>query len=153
MSYNTIKVKKYSDIIEEYTAAAAITPGQLIELTSAGKVQKHSNAGQNAIPMFALEDALQGKGITDNYAADDQVQVWVAGRGDIVYALLKDGENVAIGDWLESAGDGDLQKHVTGSAGVVEYPEAIVGQALEAVDLSGSSGADPATRRILVRIA
>jgi len=37
MAYNTIKLKKYLDIIEEYTPAASITPGMLLELTSAGK--------------------------------------------------------------------------------------------------------------------
>ena len=149
MSYNTVKVKKYSDIVEEYTAAAAITPGMLLELTSASKVQKHSTAGGNMIPMFALEDELQGNGIDDAYAADDQVQVWVAGRGDMVYALLKDGEDVSVGDYLESAGDGYLKKHTTGTAA---NSNAIVGQALEALDLSGSSGADPSSQRLLIRV-
>lgn len=151
MSKNTVKVKKYFDIVEEYPAAAALLPGHLIELTSAEKVQKHANAGQNVFPMFALEDELQGKGITDAFVADDRVQCWIPTRGDIVQAILKDGENVVAGDMLESAGDGTLQKHVAGSAGVVEYPLAIVGVVVEAVDLSGSSAVDPAAY-VLVRI-
>lgn len=161
MAKNTIKVKKYSDVIEEIGATAvAITPGYLLELTSAGKVQAHATAGGNVLPMFALEDELQGKGIDDAYAASDNVQVWVPYRGDMVYALLNDGENVAIGDFLESAGNGKLRKHVkdsfevesTGDTGTyVNYAESIVGVATEAVDMSDSTGADP-SGRIIVRI-
>lgn len=159
MAYNTIKVKKYSDIIEEYTATAvAITPGYLLEITSAGLVQAHATAQGNVLPMFALEDELQGNPITTNYAASAKIQCWIPGRGDIVYALLKDGETVVIGDFLESAGNGQLQKHVadvesfeSNEAGsITVYPNAIVGQALEAVDLSAS--ANTAAGRILVRI-
>jgi len=151
MGFNTIKLKKYLDIINEYTATAvAITPGMLIELTSANLVQAHSNEGQNVLPMFALEDELQGKGIDDNYAASDKIQCWVAVRGEEVYAILEDGETIVIGDFLESNGAGLLQKH---SADVAEgassneavedltiYTNQIVGIALEAVDLSTSSG-------------
>ena len=145
----TVKLKKYADIINEYPAVAAITPGHLVELTSADKVQAHGTEGGNAIPQFALEDELQGKAITDAYAADDRVFVWVAGRGDEVNAILADGENVAIGDFLESKGNGTLKKWVAESA--TDVPNAIVGQALEAVDMSGSSGEDPSAR-IAIRI-
>jgi hypothetical protein len=150
MAY-TIKIKKYSDHIEEIAAGGTITPGHLIAEGSAGTVVVHASAGQNAIPMFALEDELQGKAITDNYASGDQVQCWIPYRGDQVYAILADGEDIAIGDLLESAGDGTLQKHVASSAGAVEYPLAVVAQATEAVDMSGSAGEDP-DGRIIVRI-
>ncbi|OQY11133.1 MAG: hypothetical protein B6I31_05540 [Desulfobacteraceae bacterium 4572_19] len=151
---NTIKVKKYSHVLEEYVAAGTITPGFLLEFTSAGEVQAHSNAGQNMLPLFAVEDELQGRGINDDYTADEQVQTWVPYRGDFVYALLKDGEDVAIGDLLESAGDGTLQKHIpdtVSSAGeLTSYTNQIVGQALEAVDLTAT--ANTAAGRIKVRI-
>jgi len=145
MGFNTIKLKKYLDIINEYTATAvAITPGMLIELTSANLVQAHSNEGQNVLPMFALEDELQGKGIDDNYAASDKIQCWVAVRGEEVYAILEDGETIVIGDFLESNGAGLLQKHNPDEAdsddAITVYTNQIVGIALEAVDLSTSSG-------------
>lgn len=150
MARRTVKVKSYLDVQEELAAAAAITPGMLIMRTSAGKVQAHNAAGQNAIPMFALENALEGKSISDAYAADDQVQVWLPTRGDRVDALLADGYNVAIGDYLESNGDGYLKSHVadvesfeSAEAGAITvYPLQIVAQAVEAVDLSDSSGAE-----------
>jgi hypothetical protein len=151
MALNTIKVKKYSDVVEEYEAAAAITPGMLIEYTSAGKVQAHSSVGEFAEKMFALENELEGEGISDAYASGDQVQCWIPYRGDQVYALLSDGENVAKGDPLESNGDGYLQKAVAEAAGSATYPDSVVAVALEAVDMSGSSGADP-SGRIIVRV-
>ena len=155
MSYNTIKIKNYSDIMEEYVAAAAITPGMFVELASATTVQAHSSAGGNCLPMIAVEDELQGKEITEAYAAAAQVQCWLPGRGDIVYAMLKNGENVVVGDFVESAGDGYVQKYVADSAGsdsdITVYPNQIMGLAIEAVDMSDSSGADP-SGRIQIRI-
>lgn len=142
MSKKTIKIKKYSDVIEELVANAAITPGHLVEVMSTGKVRRHASAGGNTLPMFALEDEMQGRGITTAFAEDEPVQVWIPYRGDMVYAILKDGEDVDVGDFLESAGDGTLQEYTSG---------VIVGQVVEAVDMSGSSGADP-DGRIIVRI-
>lgn len=171
MSYNTVKIKKYVDIVEEIEASAAITPGMLLEVDSNGKVKPHSNAGQNALTMFALENELEGKDLADDYANGDKVQVWIPQRGETVYAILKDGENVSIGDYVESSGDGYLQKHTadkesfeSAEAGVITvYPEQIVGQVLEAKDLSQSSGlegessgfemVDTYNQRILIRIA
>lgn len=145
----TIKIKNYSDIMEEYEAHAAITPGHLVFLNSDDEVAVHAVQTGPVLPMFACEDELQGKGITNAYAAGDQVQVWVPGRGDIVNALLADGENVAIGDMLISHGDGTLEKYDGGSAGTAEWPNCIVGVAIEAVDMTVSNDPDG---RIKVRI-
>jgi len=142
MAKNTIKVKKYADVIEELTATAvAITPGALLERTSAGLVQACTATTGAVLPMFALEDELQGKGIDDAYAVSAQIQCWIPGRGDMVYALLEDGEDVEVGEFLESAGNGKLQVLTTGQP---------IGVAVENVDDSGSSGAD--TGRIIVQI-
>ena len=162
MAYNTIKVKKYSDVIEEMVASAAITPGMLLIIESTGKVKAHNQADKDVFPIFALEDELQGKGIDDAYAANAPVQCWIPYRGDIVNAILADGQKVVIGDPLTSDGYGRLKKHVTdtGSSAVpwTVYPEQIVGYAAEALDLSGSSGAEVSGplgyhKRLLVRIA
>lgn len=157
MAYNSVVLKKYVDIQNEWDAAGAIFPGMLVELTSAGKVQAHSSAGGNAAKDFAKENALEGEGIDDAFAATDKVQVLTFLPGEEVYGILADGENVAIGDFLESNGAGYLQKHTAGSAGVVEYPNAIVGRSLEAKDLSGRSGAESSgalgyNKRIKVQI-
>ena len=151
-TYNTVKLKKYLDIVEEYTAASAITPGDLVELTSAGLVQRHSTAGGNAVRMFALENELEGEGLSDDYAAGDKVQVWCAVPGEIVYARLADEQNATLANFLESAGNGCLQVHSSDaiaetiasaedqsalSLAITVYPMQIVGQILESQDLSG----------------
>lgn len=144
MIKKTIKLKKYFDVIEEYVATAVeVTPGALLELTSADLVQAHSTDGGFALPMFALEDELQGKEIGDNYAASDRVQVWVAGRGEIVNALIDDNEVVTVGALLTSAGNGKLR--VANSTDTV-----IIGQAVEALDMTDS--AEAAIGRCAVRI-
>lgn len=144
---NTIKVKKYSDVIEELVANEILYPGHLVEQISTGKVQKHATAGGTALAAFALEDELQGKTIHEAYAAADQVQVWIPTRGDMVYARLANGETAVIGSKLESAGGGELRVHVPVAAdsndAITVVPQCIVGIATEAVDMSGSSGADP----------
>ena len=56
MKYQTIKIKKYSDVVEEYPAAAAFYPGSLIEFTTNLNVRVHATATSNVLPMFALED-------------------------------------------------------------------------------------------------
>lgn len=144
-SGNTIKVKKYSDHIEEIDAGGTITPGMLVNEGSAGTVAAHGTAAGNVIPRFALEDGLQGKEITDNYVSGDKVQVWTPYRGDQVYALLADGQNVAIGAMLESAGDGTLRAWTSST-----NPRSIVAEAVEALDLSAS--ANTTSGRIVVRI-
>jgi len=144
MVYHTIKIKKYSDVIEELTSTAeALTPGMLLKVIAGGYVQKHAASGGNVTPpMFALEDELQGRGIDDDYAASSKIQVWIPGRGDRVYALLQNGASVVAGDKLASGGDGTLIKY----AGVSVKPNQIVAIAMEAVDMSGSAGVDPGGR-------
>jgi hypothetical protein len=152
MTKHTIVLKNYLNIYNEYDAASAITPGELLEVTSAGKVQAHSSGGGAAIKMFAVEDELQGKDIDEDYAADDPLQVWFPTPGDEVNAILADGQNVDIGDFLVSNGDGTLKAYGSETA-----PNAIVAQALEALDLSDSSGGESSgalgyDKRIEVRI-
>lgn len=145
---NTIKLKSYNDVIIERDANATITPGMLIELMSTNKVRAHASEGQNMVPMIALENALEGEDINDNYAANDKVQIWIPTRGDEAYMILEDGENVVIGDLLESNGAGYLQKHVADvesfesaePGSITVYPNQTKLMALEAKDLSGSSG-------------
>lgn len=144
---NTIKLKKYTDIINEYEASAVIIPGQLVQLDSDGKVKPHATAGGLAEKAFALEDELQGKGIDDAYAIGDRVQVWNTRPGDEVYALLNPSAtavNITIGDFLESAGNGSLQKYGTVSATATLPPIAI---ALEALTTDTTNA-----KRIKVRI-
>lgn len=151
MAYKTITIQG-DGVRQEAVANAAITPGHLIELMSTSKVRVHASAGQPCLPMFAVENDLEGKEIGDAYAAADMVQYCHFGSGDVVYALIANGQDIAVGDKLESAGTGALRKYAASSAGAVEYPLSIVGVALDAVDMSGSSAVDPSGRcRVRIR--
>lgn len=120
----------------EAIAAGTISPGHLIERTSAGKVQAHSSAAAQTPKLIAREMELTGKGLDDDYSEDDQTLYWSARQGDQFYMILEAGENVSIGDLLESAGDGTLRAVTTNGEPLF--------QAVEAVDLSGSG--DTASR-------
>jgi len=151
MAYNTIAVVETGLLRKEAVANAAITPGHLIERMSTGKVRVHATAGGTASPMFALEDSIQGNGITTAYEAADRVQVGIFNSGDEVYAHLYNGETAVIGSKLESQGDGTLRVvDADTSVGTVGV-QSVIGTALEAVDMSGSSGVDP-DGRILIEI-
>jgi hypothetical protein len=145
MAYKKIAILG-APVIKEYTANAAITPGHLCELMSTGKARVHSTAGGTAQKMFALEDSLQGNEIGDAYTAANVSQFGIFRPGDEVFALLYNGETAVIGSKLESQGDGTLRvvdaDASTGDVGI----QSIVGIALQAVDMSGSSGVDPSAR-------
>ena len=141
MAYKTITILG-DGLRKEALANGAVTPGHLLQLESTGKVASHASAGGNAARAFAVEDDLQGKEIGDDYATGEQVLYCIFRPGEEVYALIADGENISIGDYLESAGDGTLRKYVSG---------VVVAKAMEACDMSGSSGEDP-TGRCVVEI-
>ena len=106
MARQTVKIKSYTDVNNEYAANAAITPGMLIELMSTGKVRAHATAEGNVINLFALEDNMRGRDILTAFAANEPVQCWSPTPGDEVAAIIADGENIVIGDFLASNGDG-----------------------------------------------
>jgi hypothetical protein len=141
MSRNTIIGKSYVSIIDQKVATAvAITPGMLLERTSGDLVQAHSTAAGPVEILFALEDAMQGNGIGDAYAVSVPVQIWKPIRGERVYATFDatSGGSAAIGDFLESAGDGSLRAYTAqASGGAVEAAGAIVGVCVEAVAAGG----------------
>jgi len=162
MSFNTIKITNHSDNFEEYVADAAILPGTLLELNTDNEVKVHATAGGNVgSKMFAIEDVFQGKGIDEAYAAADKVRVWFPAPGDIVLAILADGQTVGEGDLLESNGSGYLQAHAADEASVTANVQTnvIVGVSLEEMDaVSDSSGQDVGgglgvNKRIKVRIS
>jgi len=139
-SENTVIIKG-TGVRNERVANAAITPGHLVELMSTDKVRVHATAGGVAQSAFAVEDELQGKLISDDYAADAVCQFNVMRKGDVVNALIANGEDIDIGDKLVSAGDGTLKEmNADSSACITE--EYVVAIAVEACDMSDSSAVD-----------
>ena len=151
MAYNTIKLTKYSDVEIERNANTTITPGMLLELMSTDKVKPHALSGGDVTPvMFALEDELQGNGIDDNYSANNPVKIWIPGRGDVVYAILADNNDIDIGDKLMSKGDGTLEEYTAGDSNNYGYEQGVIAIALEAVDTTGSPAATTSRIKVMV---
>lgn len=146
MAYKTVAVIADGAIQKEAVGSGTITPGMLIEKLSDGTVRPHGSAGCDAQRMFAVENDLEGDEIGDDYSDGERILYKVFQRGNEVYALLATSQTVSIGDWLESDGNGYLRKHSSDSAGVVEYPEGLVGVAQESVVTTSS------VARILVEI-
>ena len=143
MAYRTISITTDTPM-KEGVASGGITPGHLIERTStADQVQVHALEGGWAQRLFAIEDEKQGKEIGDAYATGTLVFFRNFLPGDEVYVRIKNGEAIAIGDKLVSAGDGTLREAIPDSSEVMMEEDVLV-IALEACDMSGSSGADPA---------
>lgn len=136
MAKKTIVLSQMVKTIGGLSAAAAITPGHLIEETSAGKLQKHSTAGGYALPVFAIEDTNQGTGIDSDYAVGEEVQTRIFQAGDVVNAFIQAGVDVARGEKLISAGDGTLIGVGDAASGVTVSD--VVGYAKEALDLTAS---------------
>lgn len=121
---------------DEKVAVAALSPGHMLELTSADEVQKQSTADADTALMVAVEDVLQGNPITTAYAADDLVSFNIYSAGAEAQVYLKAGEDVSIGDRLELDATGCLVALAAGK------PVAI---AREAQDLSASGAVDTLT--------
>lgn len=127
---------------EEAVASGTITPGMLLVQDANGKVKAHATAGGTAERNYALEDALQGKIISDNYSSGDVVGYVSAQPGDNIYALLAAGEAVTRDEFLTSNGDGTL-KVASGSDVITAVP-------LEDLDLSDSN--ESAAARLKIRV-
>ena len=136
----------------EREAGGAITPGHLLEINSSNAFVVHNSAGAVAYPLFAVENDIAVDDLTHAYATGEKVQANWCRPGDEILARIANGENIAIGDFLESNGNGEMLEFVADSAGVVQQPHILVGVAMEAIDTSTSSGADPASFLFKIRI-
>jgi hypothetical protein len=117
-------------VAAEGVAAGAITPGMMVSIvgTTASSAVTAATAGYIA-PSIAREMELTGKGIDDDYAADDQVLAYTPRRGDQYYAILGTSQTIAAGALLACGATGYLV--AVGSA-------APVARALEAVTTTGA---------------
>jgi hypothetical protein len=92
---------------DEGIAGSVIKPGCAVELAAAGDYDEQIVAFAEALKgglKIAKEDALQGKTITQAYAAGDVVFFYSPLPGDHVHVLVKSGEDIDIGDNLRVEG-------------------------------------------------
>lgn len=149
--------------IFEAVADAALTPGELVRFSSDDELQPHGTAAGLAAPMFCVENPYTDPGTTaaidTDYAIATSARYIWAQPGDIIYAFLADGENVAKGDALMSDGAGALKKFVAytqavDEGGAATYTIAVPDRVIVAFadqDLNNSAGG--ARARIKVRAA
>jgi len=132
---------------EANASEAGIYPGMLLELDSAGGVIMHNTENGRMEALFAEEDALQGKTVSDVYTNGSKVSLILPGLGCEVCALLADGEDVLIGDYLVSNGDGCLKKQTDDSDAIDVFT---VGVSMEAKNLEDDSAVT--NQLIMIRI-
>lgn len=112
MASRTILLKGRG-VRKEAKAGGTITPGHLVAINSSGALVVHNVAGGRAATLFAVENDLIGNTIDDNYVSGDYVQAEYLRTGDEVYGLVAaNAAAIAVGDYLESAGDGTVRKVV-----------------------------------------
>jgi hypothetical protein len=110
----------------EHVASAAITPGYLVELHSdSGTLKARANASATNQPTLAvaLNQPEQNEGIDDAYAAGDLVKMGFLAPGSVFYGVIPSGQDIAVGDYLQSNGDGKLKEAtaVTATANVARF--------------------------------
>jgi len=130
---------------EEYDAGeAGIYPGMLLKLASDGDVEIHDDENGRAEALFAEEDALQGKTISDVYTVDNVVSCILPQLGCEIRALIQAGQDLSIGDRVVSAGDGTLQALGTLDSEAIDI--FVIGVMMEAIDLSASDAVNTLAR-------
>lgn len=122
---------------DEAQAGGTVTPGMLVKLNTSGYVIAHDEEGGRGEVMFAVEDALQGASVTDNYASGEQAGYIIPGKGSEVCALIAASETLSIGDEVVSAGDGTLKARGSSGSGVTEWQT--IGYMMEAVAAPASN--------------
>ena len=137
---NTILLKGRG-IRKEAVGSGTITPGDLLNITSAGLLIRHGSASLKAAPLFAVENDLIGNEITDNYASGDYVQAEYMYSGcEVLANVAASAAAIVIGDLLESDGAGGLRKvQDFTDAEIDEIGGQPVAQAIEALDNSGGA--------------
>lgn len=149
--------------IYEAEADEALTPGELVRFDTDDELEPHGTAGGYAAKMFVVEnpyvDPSSTKAIDTDYALGSYARYIWAQTGDLVYAWLADGENVAKGAPLMSDGAGALKAFAAVSQAVDEggsatytitVPDAVI---VAYADEDKNNSAGGARARIKVRVA
>lgn len=106
-------------ITDDLAASAAISYGYLIERHSdSGVLKWKANASAtNQVEMaVALDEPELNQGLSGAYAAGDLVKAWHLQVGDVFYGVIPSGQDIAIGDLLQSNGDGKMKEATAATA-------------------------------------
>lgn len=95
----------------EGIASGALVPGMLAKMDANGAYLAHATIYGKGELLVVGVDSFQGKDLSEtSYAISSRVFMHVPDRGEKFLALIKDGQNIAIGDHLVSNGDGTFRK-------------------------------------------
>jgi hypothetical protein len=108
----------------------------LLENDSNNQVKPHATEGGRAERLCAMEDALQGKIVSQLYASADIVTCGLPAVGTVMNMLIKDGETITIGEELVSGGDGTLKAADNLASSGLLLP--VIARAVEAISPSGA---------------
>jgi hypothetical protein len=144
---NTIHLGGPKVVVNEYVASAAITPGYLIELHSdSGTLswRKNASATEQVTIAVALDAPMFNEGIDDDYADGDLVEAAYLQPGSVFYGLIPSGQDIAVGDFLQSNGDGLLKEATatTATANVAKF---------QSLDAPGSVTAETRLRVVVIQ--
>lgn len=117
---NTIYLGGSRIQIGDLAASETIRPGHLVDrFNSSGVIRwrKHATAGLACTQAVATEQAMLNKGVDDDYAVGDLMEVSILQKGAFAWMLIASGQNIVAGNKLESAGDGTLK--IFGSGAVL----------------------------------
>lgn len=112
---NTIFLGGDRTQVGDLAGSGVITPGHLVErFNSAGvirwRVATTDIAGE---PAVATDQTMVNKGVDDNYASGDLLEVSILHKGATAWMFIASGQNVNAGDLLGSAGGGTLKTGAT----------------------------------------
>ncbi|MBU1067246.1 hypothetical protein KKE60_05635 [Patescibacteria group bacterium] len=109
---------------DEGEADAAISPGEAVRLAADGCWDPETLAADVAAGrgiVLAKENALEGQTVDDAYADGDILFLYYPIPGDVVHVLVKLGEDIDVGDYLDVEGSGSGKFIEVSSAATAEY--------------------------------
>lgn len=112
--------------INDKVAVETIKPGMILELHDDGGVPAwgvHDTADDPVSVVVALEQPFMNQGIDDNYSDGDLVLAGALRPGAMFYGIVPSGQDINIGDRLQSNGDGKLKAAAGGSIRFVSHTD------------------------------
>lgn len=109
-------MRKVQTIVGDIAAAAAITPGALVQKDNVAGVIRWKVAAADIAgpPAVAIDMPYLNKGVDDACAIGDLIDVAVLGKGDTAWMFIASGAAVEAGDLLGSHGtSGQLKLSAT----------------------------------------
>lgn len=119
------------EVYEEGILDTAALPGMNIVLGTDGNFDPGADAAEGNISRIVIEDALQGKTVSQTYAIADRVRYIIPRKGQRVAVLVLDGQTVTKGSLLVANAAGKY---------IVETAEGVA--TFEAIEAAAPSGSD-----------